>query len=118
MKLQILTLFLISLYFTSFSQNETNKTDKIDKLIEKKRSFNQKYGYGYKIQLYNGTEQNSRKLQARFRAEFPGYTTKLIYETPEWKVHVGNYKTKLEADRDLMIFEKKFSGIITIPMGK
>ena len=33
-------------------------------------------------------------------------------------VQVGNYKTKLEADKDAMQFQKKVSGIIVVPMGK
>jgi len=55
---------------------------------------------------------------ARFKAEFPGNFSKLVYYAPEWKVQVGNYKTKLEADKDLIKFQEKFSGIIVIPMGK
>jgi hypothetical protein len=41
-----------------------------------------------------------------------------VYNSPEWKVQVGNYKTKLEADKDLIKFQKKITGIIVVPMGK
>jgi hypothetical protein len=36
----------------------------------------------------------------------------LSYESPEWKVRVGNYKTRLEADRALLKFKEKFTGAI------
>lgn len=113
--------FLIVLFATSynsFSQNKTNESVEIKSIISKKRSFNSTYGFGYRIQLYNGNEQTARKFIARFKIEFPGIFSKLVYNAPEWKVQVGNYKTKLEADKDLMKFQEKFSGIIVIPMGK
>ncbi len=113
-----LSLLLCVFSFSSYSQNKTNSSDEVKRLIAKKRAFNKKYGFGYRIQLYNGNEQKARKLRARFRVEFPDKATKLVYSAPEWKVQVGNYKTKLEADKDLIKFQEKFSGIIVVPMGK
>ena len=122
MKSKLLTFIIVAVVFsvsnTAYSQNNTQKSEKISKLISKKRSFNKKSGFGYRIQLYNGNEQKARKYRARFAVEFPGNTSKLVYNAPEWKVQVGNYKTKLEADKALIKFQEKFSGIIVIPMGK
>ena len=122
MKSKLTTLsFLIVLLATSynsFSQNSTNESEEIKDIVSKKRSFNSTFGFGYRIQLYNGSEQKARQFMARFKAEFPGNFSKLVYYAPEWKVQVGNYKTKLEADKDLIKFQEKFSGIIVIPMGK
>ncbi|KGL62681.1 SPOR domain-containing protein [Polaribacter sp. Hel1_85] len=117
----IALLFLIVLLTTSYSaysQNKTNKSAEIKSIISKKRSFNNTYGFGYRIQLYNGNEQKARQFRARFGIEFPNNFSKLVYNAPEWKVQVGNYKTKLEADKDLIKFQEKFSGIIVVPMGK
>lgn len=122
MKTNIISLFFIAfllvLNSNTYAQNETNSSKEIKNMIEKKRKFNKKYGFGYRIQIYNGSEQQARKLRARFRIEFPNNPTKLVYRAPEWKVQVGNYKTKLEADKDLIVFREKFSGIIVVPMGK
>ncbi|WP_158840241.1 SPOR domain-containing protein [Polaribacter sp. L3A8] len=109
---------LLTTSYSSFSQNKTNEPAEIKSIISKKRSFNSTYGFGYRIQLYNGNEAKARTFIARFKVEFPGIFSKLVYNAPEWKVQVGNYKTKLEADKDLMKFQEKFSGIIVIPMGK
>ena len=102
----------------SYAVEKNQKSYKKLCTFYKKRSFNNTYGFGYRIQLYNGNEQKAKSFKARFNVEFPGNSSKLIYNTPEWKVQVGNYKTKLEADKDLVKFQKKFSGIIVIPMGK
>ena len=109
---------LLTMSNTTNSQNKTTKTKEIERLITKKRTFNKEYGFGYRIQLYNGDEQQARKFRATFKVEYPDKFSKLVYVAPEWKVQVGSYKTKLEADKDLMKYQEKFSGIIVIPMGK
>jgi len=109
---------LLALSNNSFSQSSTNSSKEIKKIISKKRNFNKKYGFGYKIQLYNGNETKAKEYKESFEQTFPNIASTLVYNTPEWKVQVGNYKTKLEADKDLLLFKKKYSGIIVIPMGK
>lgn len=100
------------------AQNQDNDNEKIKSLISKKRAYNKRFGFGYRIQLYNGNERLARSTKGKFEVEFPEIYSKLEYNEPEWKVQVGNYKTKLEADKDLILFQKEFSGIIVIPMGK
>jgi septal ring-binding cell division protein DamX len=100
------------------AQNSTNSSISVRKLIAKKRAFNKKYGYGYRIQLYYGNETKARSTQSKFKVLFPGVYTKLDYNQPYWKVLVGNYKTKLEADKAMISFSEKFSGLIAIPLGK
>lgn len=117
----ILFLFLAFGFLTiteSNAQNNTNASESVHKLIAKKRAFNKKYGYGYRIQLYYGNETKARSTQSKFNVLFPLIYTKLVYNQPYWKVLVGNYKTKLEADKALMSFSEKFSGLIAIPLGK
>ncbi len=94
----------------NYSQNKS-----ITALLKKKRDYNKRYGTGYRIQLYNGTEKRARTILRNFRSEFTWVSSKLSYEEPDWKVKVGNYKTKLEAFRALNKINEKFSGAIIIP---
>ena len=103
---------------TGYSQENSTKNDTVQKFIQKKRDYNKKYGYGYRIQLYNGFETEAKKTRAKFRIKFPEVKTYVVYKSPEWKIHVGNYKTKLEADRALLAFKDQFYGAIVIPLGK
>ena len=117
---------IISVIFTIFfsvssclvAQNKTNANDDIKNLIEKKREFNEKYGYGYRIQVYYGNETKARTILKRFKIAFPDVFTKLNYDQPYWKTQVGNYKTRLEADKALIKFSEKFTGLIVVPLGK
>lgn len=112
----LLLLFVGSLEISA--QNQDNNNEQIKELIAKKRAYNKRFGFGFKVQLYNGNERRAKSIRNRFRYLFPDVSTKLKYDQPDWKIQVGNYKTRLEADKAIMIFSKKFSGIIVIPMGK
>jgi hypothetical protein len=116
-----LKIFLFCLFAnlsTLSAQNVTNEDQKIQNLLEKKRNYNKSVGFGYSIQIYYGTEKTAKSKNAKFYLLYPKVQTKLVYNNPEWKVQVGNYKTKLEADRANLIFREEFSGTIVIPMGK
>lgn len=115
----IVFFFIATTYIVDVkAQNKTNSSKEIKELIAKKRAFNDKYGYGYTIQIYYGNETKARSLRSKFRIDFPKVSTNLNYEQPYWKVQVGNYKTRLEADKAALQFSEKFSGLIVIPLGK
>jgi hypothetical protein len=89
---------------------------KIDEIVAKKKQFNKslKTIDGYKIQLFYGNEKNSHKIEDEFKALFPEISTKIIFSSPQWKVQVGNYRTRLEADRNLIEIKKEYLGAIVI----
>ena len=103
---------------TIYSQSIKSDSTLINELISKKRSFNKEFGYGFRIQLYNGFETEAKKTEAKFKIDFPEIKTFLLYRQPEWKIQVGFYKTKLEADRALLNFKRKYGSAIVIPLGK
>ncbi|MBA6156058.1 SPOR domain-containing protein [Tenacibaculum sp. S7007] len=110
-----LLLLIGGVYFANGQSNYTENKDIIS-LIEKKREYNKRNGTGYRIQLYNGLEKRARSFRGRFHVEFPGVYTKLSYTAPEWKIQVGNYKTRLQADRALNKIREKFNGAIVVPL--
>ena len=122
MKNSVLKVCIILVVFLttkpSFSQSEKSDNTLINELISKKRSFNKEFSYGFRIQLYNGIETVARKTMRKFNYDFPEIKTHLIYRQPEWKIQVGFYNTKLEADRALLNFKRKYKSAIVIPLGK
>lgn len=103
---------------TSFSQEKKTDGELVADLIAKKKEFNKEFGFGFRIQLYNGFEVEAKKTEAKFKIDFPEVKTHLLYRQPEWKIQVGFYKTQLEADRALLEFKKKYESAIAIPLGK
>ena len=98
---------------SSFGQSEN---EKINTLIEQKKNFNKtnKNIMVFKIQLYNGDETQAYAVKRNFEADFPEYRTKIIYKTPEWKTHAGNFRTRLEADRALNTIKIKYARAIVL----
>jgi len=97
----------------SYSQSESQN---ISNLIKQKKEFNRKNKNSivYKIQLYNGNENQAFKIKVNFNNLFPKYKAKIIYKSPEWKTQVGNFTTRLEADRVLLVIKEKYSGAIVL----
>ena len=113
------TVIISCLFFVGFltsqsiySQSKKSDSTLINELISKKRSFNKEFGYGFRIQLYNGFETEAKKTETKFKINFPEIKTYLLYRQPEWKIQVGFYKTKLEADRALLDLKRKYGSCL------
>lgn len=115
LKRAIFSVFLMLLLGISNSYGQS-ESEKIDELIEQKRAFNKhhKNSTVYKIQLYNGIESEAVDTKEEFDKEFPEYKAVLKYKAPEWKTQVGEFKTRLKADRILLIIKKKFPSAIVL----
>jgi len=111
----LLTLILIVIVGISNCYSQTEE-EKINNLIEQKLDYNKnnKNSAVFKIQLYNGNEQEAYKTKQNFTTEYPEYSTDIIYDAPEWKTHVGKFKTRLEADKVLKIIQENFTGAIVL----
>ena len=95
---------------TTFGQNgniEINKSNKLDSIIKLKKELNSKI-QNLRIQIYSGDRDNAEQIIKEFIEIFNDTTADVIYETPNYKVWVGNYYTQLEADKKLIEIRKKF----------
>ena len=102
---------IISLSSTTlFGQNgniEINQSNKLDSIIKLKKELNSKI-QNLRIQIYSGDRDNAEQMIKEFIEIFNDTTADIIYETPNYKVWVGNYYTQLEADKRLLEIRKKF----------
>ena len=95
---------------TLFGQNgniEINQSNKLDSIIKLKKELNSKI-QNLRIQIYSGDRDNAEQIIKEFIEIFNDTTADVIYETPNYKVWVGNYYTKLEADKRVIEIRKKF----------
>ena len=102
---------IISLSSTTlFAQNgniEINQSNKLYSIIKLKKELNSKI-QNLRIQIYSGDRDNAEQMIKEFIEIFNDTTADVIYETPNYKVWVGNYYTQLEADKRLIEIRKKF----------
>ena len=95
---------------TLFGQNgniEINQSNKLDSIIKLKKELNSKI-QNLRIQIYSGDRDNAEQMIKEFIEIFNDTPADVIYETPNYKVWVGNYYTQLEADKRLIEIRKKF----------
>ena len=93
-----------------FGQNgniKINQSSKLDSIIKLKKELNSKI-QNLRIQIYSGDRENAEKIVQEFNEIFNDTTADVIYETPNYKVWVGNYYMQLEADKRLIEIRKKF----------
>ncbi len=69
---------------------------------------------GYTIQLYYGELTNANSALKKYRASFSAWPADIEYETPNYKVWVGNFNTSLDADRALLEIQTKFPAAFSI----
>ena len=107
----IVFFMIISMSSTNlFGQNgsiKINQSNKLDSIIKLKKELNSKI-QNLRIQIYSGDRENAEQKIQEFNEIFNDPTADVIYETPNYKVWVGNYFTQLEADKRLIEIRKKF----------
>lgn len=69
---------------------------------------------GFRIQLYSGTRNQANAIRKQGISNFPETSCILKYETPDYKVQMGNYRTELEAEKDLQHIRVAFQGAFIV----
>lgn len=70
---------------------------------------------GYRVQIFTGgNRKEAYNAQAKFQEEFPDIRTYVIYNEPNFKVRVGDFRTRLEAEKLEEELRKSFTGLFII----
>jgi hypothetical protein len=68
---------------------------------------------GYKIQAFSGNDQRTSKNEAQHKQQlinnaYPNYETVVLFESPFWRLRVGNFEHRHEAEEVLKEMVKSF----------
>lgn len=77
---------------------------------------------GYRIQVFSDNNQRTAKAQAQARerniaTQFPELNVYLLYKSPSWRVRVGDFKTRSEAEQVMHEIKEAFpayAGEVTV----
>jgi hypothetical protein len=91
------------------AQINISEDSKISKLLELKSEMSQdnEIGDRFKIQLFYGNNGEANNVIKDYRSKFD-YPSLIAYEAPNYKVWVGNFRNRLEADRALLKIKESF----------
>lgn len=114
-----MTVFICAVFtFNSFSQSiEIIQDTRVDTLISRYTQVKQKQESieGYRIQISAGSNRNNvYQTKSQFYQNFPDIKQYIIYQSPNFKLRVGNYRTRLEAYKDLQDILPLFNGAFII----
>ncbi|MGB5497756.1 MAG: SPOR domain-containing protein [Maribacter sp.] len=111
--------FIISILLIFFTANllaqqatvTVNEDAKISQLLELKKQLEKdnKLSDGFTIQLYYGELNKANSIIKKYRNSYGAWPASIEYETPNYKVWVGNFSSRLEADRALVEVQKSFN---------
>ncbi len=63
---------------------------------------------GYTIQLYYGEKNKANSTIRIYRNKYNTWHATIKYETPNYKVWVGNFSSRIDADRALIEIKNHF----------
>ena len=97
-----------------------SQNPKFEKLLNEKRKINASIIVNdiYKIQIYNGDIESCKKNLVDFKKEFLNLDGTIVFYTPAYKVWVGNFKSRIEAERNLLLLKNKYPNSLIIQPNK
>ena len=115
--LSCLFIGLSTYYVNAQDQNVTvNQDPKFEQLLNEKRKINASLTVNdsYKIQIYTGSSEIAKQTLNEFRQEFTAIDATIIFNTPNYKVWVGNFKTRIEAEKTLSEINNRYKNVLLI----
>jgi len=112
-----LSLFLVVCFslicassFAQQGQVTVNQDKNISNLLALKKELNKDENASdrYKIQIYNGHRAGATSARKEFHSIYGDWYSKIVFDTPNFKIWAGNFRTRLEADRALKRIKKNF----------
>jgi hypothetical protein len=74
---------------------------------------------GYRIRIFSdvgkGARKNSEKAKTRFYEKHPDIPVYRTYDSPYFKVYIGNFRTKMEAIKCLKRIKHEYPGAFVVP---
>jgi len=120
-KHNLLLFFILSLFLGQKMIGQELKSNliqdpKIDQLLKEKRKINAGLvsNETYKIQIFYGNSDDSKKRLQEFKKEFKDLDGTIVYTNPNYKVWIGNFETRIEVEKAMVEIKKKYPTALII----
>jgi len=125
LKLKVIFSIVFLVFLSEKSSGQVTKVSisqdpKFEQLLNEKRKINSSITINdrYKIQIFNGDTENYKKNLTDFKRENKNMDATIVFSTPLYKVWVGNFKTRIEAEKTLTDLKKKYPNAFLIKPNK
>ncbi|MBK9455074.1 MAG: SPOR domain-containing protein [Chitinophagales bacterium] len=116
----ILTGLLLLAVSVGFCQTGTvviNDQAGAGQLIEQHVLFNKEHGElpGYRIQVMaTSSLVTAKEAKAGFLKQFDDYRATIVFEAPNYKLRIGNYTNRFDANRDLQLLLESYPNALIV----
>ena len=112
-KINLIYLFLLIISGTCFSQNSNskiNENSKFIKLLDLSKEANNEYFNSnyFSIQVYSGSYKEADSILNYVKDKYLNDSIFFFFETPNYKVQVGKFQSKIDAQKKLRSVIKDF----------
>ena len=116
----IFMLFLSANLSAQEASITVSQDSKFEQILTEKRKINATITSidRYKIQIFSGDNESAKKNLADYRKDNKMIEGTIVFNTPNYKVWVGNFKTRIEAERNLIEVLKKYPKALLIKPSK
>lgn len=104
-----ITIFASSLTYSFGQQGQISieQDEKIEALLELYKSSNESSDY-YRIQVGFGSFAKAQRIKSEVEIDFPSLSSKIDFDSPTYRVRVGRFKNKLDAERKFREVRAKY----------
>lgn len=71
----------------------------------------------YTIQIGFGSFSMAEELKAEAAIDFPDWPAKIVFDSPTYRVQVGRFRNRLDAEREFLEVRKKYPGALLLRPG-
>lgn len=116
----VLSLFIFANCFSQDSKPTIKQDGRFEQLLNEKRKINSSITVSdrYKIQIFTGDSETSKKALTEFRKANKNVDATIVFNTPIYKVWIGSFKTRIEAEKKLLTLKKKYPNAFLIKPNK
>lgn len=109
-RIVIILALIMAISSANAQSSEKVEESKVESLISKKISMDKegKFKDRFTIQLFYGEIDGAKKIEAQYKSLNMTWESNMEYEAPNFKVWVGSYRSKLDAERALLEVKKEF----------
>ena len=105
----------------SFAQTQiltNSEQETIDLLLQRKMNQNYQFSLytNFSVQLKNGLKEEVEPLYKEFTAQYPQIDATIIFANPKFKLVVGNFKNKIEAENLLKKIQAKYPDAFVVKL--
>ncbi len=116
----VLTLLLSNICFSQEDKTTIKQDPKFEQLLSEKRKINSSLNVNdrFKIQIFTGESEPAKKTLIEFRKNNRNVDATIVFNTPIYKVWVGNYKKRIDAEKKLAELKKKYPNAFLVKPNK